>query len=104
MIFTTVKCLFNILKVHRQKKSYLFIGRFLLGENFSYFRITTGVLVEKVFELCKFQVLVQKDGHLLNSDTQVHECRAKYSAQLAPWISPLSWLVQKIEKVGIDAF
>ena len=74
------------------------------NQNFPIFRITTGVLVEKVFELCKFQVLVQKDGHLLNSDTQVHECRAKYSAQLAPWISPLSWLVQKIEKVGIDAF
>ncbi len=47
---------------------------------------------------------MQKDGHLLNSDTQVHECRAKYSAQLAPWISPLSWLVQKIEKVGDDYF
>ena len=54
---------------------------------------------EKVFELSKFQILVQKEGNLLNSDTQIHECRGRYSALLSPWVSPLSWLVKNLDKV-----
>ena len=54
---------------------------------------------ERVFEVSKFQVLVQKEGNLLNSDTQIHECRGRYSALLSPWISPISWLVKNLDKV-----
>ena len=63
------------------------------------FRIHTESAEERVLELSKFQVLVQKDGNMLNSDTQIHECRGRYSSQLTPWILPLSWLVKKLDKV-----
>ena len=41
---------------------------------------------------------MQKDGSSLNSDTQIHECKAKYTSLLNPWISPLSWLVKNLDK------
>ena len=63
------------------------------------FRVHSGNVEEKVFELSKFQVLVQKDGNLLNSDTQIHECKGRYSSLLSPWISPLSWLMMKLDKM-----
>ena len=44
----------------------------------------------------QMEVLVQKEGHLLNSDTQIHECRGRYSALLSPWISPIAREIQQL--------
>ena len=51
-----------------------------------------------VLSLSKFQVLVQKEGCSLHSDTQVHELTACYSSALDPWIAPVSWLVRTAEQ------
>ena len=52
---------------------------------------------QSVLSLAKFQVLVQKEGNDLHSDTQIHELSGKYSAVLAPWVAPVSWLVRTVE-------
>ena len=52
---------------------------------------------QSVLSLAKFQVLVQKEGNSLHSDTQIHEVSGKYSSVLAPWVAPVSWLVRTVE-------
>jgi len=52
---------------------------------------------DTVVSLARFQVLVQKEGGSLHSDTQIHELSAKYSSVLAPWVAPVSWLVKTVE-------
>jgi len=52
---------------------------------------------QSVLSLAKFQVLVQKEGNNLHSDTQIHELSGKYSSELAPWVAPVSWLVKTVE-------
>ena len=47
--------------------------------------------------LSKFQVLVQKEGKSLHSDTQLHEVTARVSRVLLPWLEPVSWLVRTVE-------
>jgi len=52
---------------------------------------------QSVLSLARFQMLVQKEGNSLHSDTQIHELSGKYSAVLAPWVAPVSWLVKTVE-------
>ena len=52
---------------------------------------------QPVLSLAKFQVLVQKEGESLHSDTQVHQLGARVGPVLQPWLDPVSWLVRTVE-------
>ena len=52
---------------------------------------------QPVLSLAKFQVLVQKEGGSLHSDTQVHQLSARCGPVLQPWLDPVSWLVRTVE-------
>ena len=52
---------------------------------------------QPVVSLAKFQVLVQKEGGSLHSDTQVHELSARVGPVLLPWLEPVYWLVRTVE-------
>ena len=52
---------------------------------------------QPVVSLAKFQVLVQKEGGSLHSDTQVHQLSARVGPVLLPWLEPVYWLVRTVE-------
>ena len=49
-----------------------------------------------VVSLARFQVLLQKDGGALHTDTQLHQLTGRYTAALQPWLAPASWLVRTL--------